>query len=50
MRFVSAREFTADRAWGAPYVWHVNDGTEVFAVLDGAVARAASPIGGVRLS
>ena len=55
MRFVSAREFTADRAWGAqdvaeidgttvrlhwtdaPYVWHVNDGTEVFAVLDGAV-------------
>ena len=21
----------------APYVWHVNDGTEVFVVLDGAV-------------
>lgn len=55
MRFVSARDFTADRVWGAqhvaeidgatvrlhwtdaPYVWHVNDGTEVFVVLDGAV-------------
>ena len=55
MRFMSAKEFTADRAWGAadvaevdgatvrlhwtdaPYVWHVNDGTEVFVVLDGAV-------------
>lgn len=55
MRFVSAREFTADKAWGAqdvaeidgatvrlhwtdePYVWHVNDGAEVFVVLDGAV-------------
>lgn len=50
-----AREFTADRAWGArdlaevegasvrlhwtdqPYVWHVNDGAEVFVVLDGVV-------------
>ncbi len=50
-----ARQFTADRAWGArdlaevegasvrlhwtdqPYVWHVNDGAEVFVVLDGAV-------------
>ena len=55
MRFLAAKEFTADRAWGAqdvaeidgatvrlhwtdaPYVWHVNDGTEVFVVLDGAV-------------
>ncbi len=55
MRFLDAREFTADRAWGAldvaeidgatvrlhwtdrPYVWHVNDGPEVFVVLDGAV-------------
>ena len=55
MRFLDARQFRADRAWGAadiaeidgatvrlhwtdaPYVWHVNDGTEVFVVLDGAV-------------
>jgi len=55
MRIVRAREFVADRAWGAldiasmngisvrlhwtdaPYVWHVNDGEEVFAVLDGRV-------------
>ncbi len=55
MRFISARDFTADRAWGAldiaeiddttvrlhwtdqPYVWHANDGPEVFAVLDGQV-------------
>lgn len=55
MRFLDAKGFTADRAWGAldvaevdgatvrlhwtdaPYVWHVNDGTEVFVVLDGAV-------------
>ncbi|MET0271832.1 MAG: cupin [Phenylobacterium sp.] len=50
-----ARQFTADRPWGArdlaevegasvrlhwtdqPYVWHVNDGAEVFVVLDGQV-------------
>ena len=50
-----ARQFTADRAWGArdlaeiegasvrlhwtdqPYKWHVNDGSEVFVVLDGQV-------------
>ena len=50
-----ARQFTADRAWGArdlaeiegasvrlhwtdqPYKWHVNDGAEVFLVLDGQV-------------
>jgi len=50
-----ARQFTADRAWGArdlaaiegasvrlhwtdqPYKWHVNDGAEVFLVLDGEV-------------
>ena len=55
MRFLSAAEYTADRAWGAqdlalvegasvrlhwtdePYIWHVNDGTEVFVVLDGIV-------------
>lgn len=55
MRIIRAREFTADRAWGAldianmggittrlhwtdqPYKWHVNDGQEVFAVLDGRV-------------
>jgi len=54
-RLIRAREFTADRAWGAldiacmngistrlhwtdqPYRWHVNDGEEVFAVLDGTV-------------
>lgn len=55
MNFISARDFTGARAWGAldvteianatirlhwtdqPYVWHVNDGEEVFVVLDGAV-------------
>ena len=52
---IRAREFRAERAWGAldiariegatvrlhwtdqPYRWHVNDGAEVFAVLDGVV-------------
>lgn len=56
MRTLRAREFRADRAWGAlaiadfdgtsvrlhwtdqPYRWHVNDGEEVFVVLDGVVA------------
>jgi mannose-6-phosphate isomerase-like protein (cupin superfamily) len=55
MRFISPKDFTADRAWGAlpiakmngvtirlhwtnkPYKWHVNDGEEVFVVLDGVV-------------
>lgn len=55
MEVVRAKEFTAERAWGAktianmqgvttrlhwtdqPYHWHVNDGEEVFAVLDGVV-------------
>jgi len=55
MQIIRAKDFTADRAWGArdvavmdgtsvrlhwtdrPYHWHVNDGEEVFAVLDGAV-------------
>ena len=55
MQFVTPRDFTAGRAWGAldiaeidgatvrlhwtdqPYVWHVNDGPEVFVVLDGEV-------------
>jgi mannose-6-phosphate isomerase-like protein (cupin superfamily) len=55
MHVIRARDFTADRAWGArdiammdgtsvrlhwtdqPYHWHVNDGQEVFAVLDGTV-------------
>ena len=55
MRFISPKDFTADRAWGAlsianmngvttrlhwtdqPYRWHVNDGEEVFVVLDGLV-------------
>jgi hypothetical protein len=50
-----ARQFLADRAWGArdlaevegasvrlhwtdqPYIWHVNEGAEVFLVLDGLV-------------
>lgn len=55
MKIIRAKEFTADRPWGAldianmsgittrlhwtdqPYQWHVNDGQEVFAVLDGRV-------------
>jgi mannose-6-phosphate isomerase-like protein (cupin superfamily) len=55
MRFISSKDFTANRAWGAlpianmngvttklhwtdqPYKWHVNDGDEVFVVLDGVV-------------
>ena len=55
MRFLSAKEFTGNRAWDAlsianmggittrlhwtdkPYKWHVNDGEEVFVVLDGSV-------------
>ncbi len=55
MKIIRAKEFRADRAWGAlqianmkgittklhwtdqPYKWHVNDGEEVFVVLDGAV-------------
>lgn len=55
MRILDARQYTAERAWGAcdierledatirlhwtdqPYVWHVNDGAEVFVVLDGVV-------------
>jgi mannose-6-phosphate isomerase-like protein (cupin superfamily) len=55
MKFISPKEFTADRAWGSlpiadmngitiklhwtdrPYKWHVNDGEEVFVVLDGVV-------------
>ena len=53
MRVFRAKDFRAERAWGAqdiaemngitarlhwadqPYHWHVNDGQEVFAVLDG---------------
>ena len=55
MKFVTARDFVAAKAWDAlsiteiegttirlhwtdrPYIWHVNDGAEVFVVLDGAV-------------
>ncbi|BFM13610.1 cupin [Simiduia litorea] len=55
MEIIRAKEFTAERAWGAktianmkgvttrlhwtdqPYKWHINDGEEVFAVLDGVV-------------
>ena len=55
MKFIEAKTFKAERAWGAmdiseiegasvrlhwtdaPYKWHVNDGEEVFVVLDGAV-------------
>lgn len=33
MKGVSTRLHWTD----APYIWHVNDGTEVFAVLDGRV-------------
>lgn len=54
-RLTRAKDFTADRAWGAlaiasmrsasvklhwtnaPYIWHINTGEEVFAVLDGVV-------------
>lgn len=70
MRHVNAREFRADRAWGAddlariddatvrlhwtdqPYVWHVNDGVEVFAVVDGEVdmhVRAGTEVRVLRL-
>ncbi len=55
MKIFRAKDFTADRAWGAQdiasmngittrlhwtdqaYTWHINDGEEVFAVLDGTV-------------
>jgi mannose-6-phosphate isomerase-like protein (cupin superfamily) len=55
MRYISPKDFTANRAWEAlpianmngvttklhwtdhPYTWHVNDGEEVFVVLDGVV-------------
>lgn len=55
MRVFRAKDFRAERAWGAqdiavmngistrlhwtdqPYHWHVNDGQEVFVVLDGCV-------------
>lgn len=55
MQFTTAKDFTADRPWGAleianmkgittrlhwtnqAYKWHVNDGEEVFVVLDGDV-------------
>ena len=52
MKFVTARDFVAAKAWDAlsiaeiegttirlhwtdrPYIWHVNDGAEVFVVVD----------------
>lgn len=55
MKIIEARDFKAERPWGAldiaaiegatvrlhwtdePYRWHVNDGAEVFVVLDGEV-------------
>ncbi|MBD1581566.1 cupin [Pseudoalteromonas sp. S16_S37] len=55
MKIIKAKDFTAQRAWGAldianmngittrlhwtdqPYKWHINDGEEVFVVLDGIV-------------
>ena len=55
MNLIRSRDYTADRAWDAldiahldgtsvrlhwtdqPYRWHVNDGQEVFAVMDGRV-------------
>ena len=64
MRKITARNFTANTAWGAldvaavadatvrllwtdaPYVWHVNDGPEVFVPLDGSVVMR-SGTGGV---
>jgi len=67
MRKVTARGFTAERAWGAldiavidnatvrlhwtdrPYIWHVNDGEEVFVVLDGIVDMHVREHGTVRV-
>ena len=67
MHHVRARDFRADRPWGAadlariddatvrlhwtdqPYRWHVNDGTEVFAVLDGVVDMHVRIDGAVRV-
>ena len=55
MKVIEARNFKAERPWGAldiatiegatvrlhwtdePYRWHVNDGAEVFVVMDGEV-------------
>jgi mannose-6-phosphate isomerase-like protein (cupin superfamily) len=40
LEVIRSKQFTADKAWGAkdqPYKWHVNDGEEVFAVMDGTV-------------
>lgn len=55
MQIIRAKDFTAEKAWGAmniacmqgistrlhwtnkPYHWHVNDGEEVFVVLNGKV-------------
>lgn len=55
MNITRAKDFTAERSWGAkdianmngittrlhwtkePYRWHINDGQEVFVVLDGVV-------------
>lgn len=64
MRKITAKDFTAERAWGAlpiekiegattvrlhwtdqPYKWHVNDGPEVFVVLDGVVEMHAKEAG-----
>ncbi|MFM2479638.1 cupin [Celerinatantimonas sp. MCCC 1A17872] len=55
MKIIKAKEFKAEKAWGAldianmngittrlhwtdqSYKWHINDGEEVFVVLDGIV-------------
>lgn len=55
MKIIKAKDFKANKAWGAldianmngittrlhwtdtPYRWHINDGEEVFVVLDGKV-------------
>ena len=64
MRYYTATDFTASRAWGAqeiavldgtsvrlhwtdaPYVWHVNDGQEVFVLLDGELDMHVRTAGG----
>lgn len=67
-KIIKAKEFTAEKAWGAldianmngittrlhwtdqPYKWHVNDGEEVFAVLDGVVNMHYKQDGKIHIS
>lgn len=39
MEIIRSKEFQGTRPWDdlQPYIWHVNDGQEVFAVMDGVV-------------